>query len=152
MSKEKFNSLEWKVFNLIREGKSRSEIATSGITTASNFNAVLAGIYEKTDDMVGYHSARSKFTELQGYLRNNPNAFSPVPDKVMEFTDTPPYVPLEMNNFTQESSEPKTKRPDVRGIIEKLNNAYKTALEVNKAKLSVLADIEKEIEEGLKNA
>ena len=160
MENKKFNSMELRVFNLIREGKSRDEIATSGITTSSNLNAILAGIYEKTDDLVGYHSARSKFKELQGFLRNNPNVFSPIPDKAPEFSDVPPYTPLAAISypktpvtpdevFGKNKSENMTKeRQDVREIIKKLNEQYKRALEVNKTKLSVLDDIEKELTEG----
>lgn len=131
---EKFNSTELKVFNLIREGKSRDEIATSGITTLSNLNVILSAIYEKTNYLIGYHSARNKFKELQGYLRNNPNILTPIPDKVEENSD---------------NTGDGIKKTSVHEIIKRLNAQYKQALEVNKAKLSVLDDIEKELTEGV---
>lgn len=169
MENKKFNSMELKVFNLIREGKSRDELATSGITTASNLNAVLAGIYEKTDDLVGYHSARSKYKELQCFIRNNPNMLTPFPEpgKVGDVVPEPirvgdefikqmyPEPKIEITTSTNRMPirvgypvEPENKKPDVHEIIKRLNAQYKQALEVNKAKLSVLDDIEKELSEG----
>lgn len=159
MENNKFNATELKMFNLIREGKSRNEVLTSGITTPACANMVLCMIYEKTDDIVKYRSARDKFKELQGYLRNNPTAFTPIPDKLPEFSDVPPYAPLDMKNYPSGVKapaklvkgvppEPENKRPDVHEIIKRLNAQYKQALEVNKAKLSVLDDIEHELTEG----
>lgn len=157
MENKKFNSMELKVFNLIREGKSRDEIATSGITTASNLNAILVGIYEKTDDLVGYHSARSKYKELQCFIRNNPNILTPFPEpiKIGDELKKQMYPEKEIEIAIKNTPirvgypvEPENKKPDVHEIIKRLNAQYKQALEVNKAKLSVLDDIEKELSEG----
>ena len=160
MENNKFNATELKIFNLIREGKSRNEVLTSGLTTPACAQMTLCMIYEKTDDIVKYHSARDKYRELQGFLRNNPTAFTPIPDKLPEFSDIPPYTPLVANGYPKTPATPdevfgKNKsenmtieRPDVHEIIKRLNAQYKQALEVNKAKLSVLDDIEHELTEG----
>lgn len=157
MENKKFNSIELRVFNLIREGKSRDEIAASGITTSSNLNAILAGIYEKTDDLVGYHSARSKYKELQCFIRNNPNMLTPFPEPInvgevfKKQMEPPAEIEIAIKNTPIRVGypvEPENKKPDVHEIIKRLNAQYKQALEVNKAKLSVLDDIEKELSEG----
>lgn len=169
MENKKFNSMELKVFNLIREGKSRSEIATCGITTTSNLNAILVNIYDKTEDIVGYCSRRDKFKELQCFLRNNPNVLTPFPEpgKVGDVVPEPvrvgdefikqmyPEPKISVTTSTKPAPirvgypvEPEVKHRDIHAIIKKLNEQYKQALEVNKAKLSVLDDIEKELSEG----
>lgn len=133
MSKEKFNSLEYAIFQLIRQGKTRDEITACGLSTPANIGVALVNIFEKTEGIVPYHSARSKFKELQWFIRNNPNAFSPIPDaKTIE-------------TFSDESLN---HRLTVYNLILKLENKYKQELEINRAKLAVLSDLAKELEEG----
>lgn len=89
---EKFNSMELKVFNLIKAGKSRNDIISERVTTPANLNAILSGIYKKTDEIVKYHTERNKYEELAAYLRNNPEILSPVPpnDNNKKTAATPP--------------------------------------------------------------
>ena len=147
MSKEKFNSLEYMVFQLIREGKTRDEITACGLSTPANIGVALVNIYEKTDGIVPYHSARSKFTELQGYLRNHPNAFTPIPDNIeRELICGDSDIKTHKGTTPLASIAISSKLND---ILTKLNEQYNRAVEANKAKLSVLEDIKKEIEEAL---
>lgn len=130
------NPTELRVFNLIKEGKSRNEILMSGISTPTSLSLILSTIYNITDEKVKYHTIRDKFKELQCFLRNNPTVFNLIPAN-------------KKGNPVEDKTEYMTKeKPDVHEIIKRLNVQYREALEVNKVKLSVLADIEKELTEG----
>lgn len=76
---EKFTIRELEIFNLIKQGVSRSDLFTKVKTTTACVQAALCQIYEKTEDFVNYRTQRNKFEELQMFLRNNPTAFTPIP-------------------------------------------------------------------------
>ena len=76
---EKLTNSELKILNLIKSGKTKEDILSEKITTAGNLSFILSHIYQKTDHLVNYHSAKDKYGELVCYLRNNPDAFSIVP-------------------------------------------------------------------------
>lgn len=129
---EKFTKRELEVFNMIRSGKSKSDIVSSGITTTGYLNTILCGIYEKTDSLVGYHSARNKFEELVAFLRNNPTAFTPIPE------------PDEGEKLVGEPKENNDVRKFVE-ILNRLGESYRSEVQTNKIKLSVLDDINAEL-------
>ncbi len=81
---EKLTKKEYEILELIRHGKSKSSIIMELKTTPNIINQYFSTIYKKTDFLVCYHSAKNKFEELQGYLRNNPTAFSVVSNESNE--------------------------------------------------------------------
>lgn len=81
---EKLTKKEYEILELIRHGKSKSSIIMELKTTPNIINQYFSSIYKKTDFLVCYHSAKNKFEELQGYLRNNPTAFSVVSNESNE--------------------------------------------------------------------
>ncbi len=81
---EKLTKKEYEILELIRHGKSKSSIIMELKTTPNTINQYFSSIYKKTDFLVCYHSAKNKFEELQGYLRNNPTAFSVVSNESNE--------------------------------------------------------------------
>lgn len=81
---EKLTKKEYEILELIRHGKSKSSIIMELKTMPNIINQYFSSIYKKTDFLVCYHSAKNKFEELQGYLRNNPTAFSVVSNESNE--------------------------------------------------------------------
>lgn len=73
---EKLTKREMEILELIRQGKSKSTILLEMKTTPNIVNNYFSSIYKKTDCLVCYRSAKTKFEELQGFLRNNPTAFT----------------------------------------------------------------------------
>ena len=81
---EKLTKKEYEILELIRHSKSKSSIIMELKTMPNIINQYFSSIYKKTDFLVCYHSAKNKFEELQGYLRNNPTAFSVVSNESNE--------------------------------------------------------------------
>ena len=84
---EKLTRSEMKIFELIKAGKTKEEILNEKITTASNLNFLLTQIYKKTDDIVGYRTAKDKYNELVCFMRNHPHIFSITPKKGKKIHD-----------------------------------------------------------------
>lgn len=81
---EKLTKKEYEILELIRHGESKNSIIAELKTTPNVANQYFSSIYKKTDFLVCYHSAKNKFEELQGYLRNNPTVFSVVSNESNE--------------------------------------------------------------------
>ena len=157
---EKFNSMEYKVFNLIKNGKTRNEIIAEKVTTPANLSLILTGIYKKTAEIVNYHSERGKFEELAAYLRNNPDTFGTIPlsefyepeepaksakkEKPKEETKQilkqthKPLIPLGEENITQ----------IIINALETVGNKIENDLQITKAKAETLQDVYNEIYKG----
>ena len=146
---EKFNSIELKIFDLIRAGKSRSQILAKKITTAANMQNALCGIYSKTEDLVKYKTARNKFDELSCYMRNNPGAF----DSLLEVEEVEEEkvgaaeveeVKLEpLKGFTG-PVDSETATSKVMKVIDRISTKLQ-------AKLEILDEVKAEIEKELDN-
>lgn len=147
---EKFNSMELNVFNLIRSGKSRNEILTANITTPANLSVILSGIYKKTDEYVKYHSERNKFEELAGYLRNNPEAFGPIP--AGEFGK----IAAENKKAAKSKPEPKEEPQPatvpvekiVKAAFDKVGGRIQNELNISSAKAQTVNELYTEIIKG----
>ena len=122
---EKFNSMEYKVFNLIKNGKTRNEIIAEKVTTPANLSLILTGIYKKTAEFVNYHSERGKFEELAAYLRNNPDISGAI--LLSEKADIEKIV---LN------------------ALETVGNKIENDLQIMKAKAETLQDVYTEIYKG----
>ena len=133
---EKFNSMEYKVFNLIKNGKTRNEIIAEKVTTPANLSLILTGIYKKTAEFVNYHSERGKFEELAAYLRNNPDTFGTIP--LSEF-----YEPEEPAKSAKKE-KPKEETKQILKQTHKAEQSLRKNISKNALKnISAAADIEK---------
>lgn len=158
---EKFNSMEYKVFNLIKNGKTRNEIIAEKVTTPANLSLILTGIYKKTAEFVNYHSERGKFEELAAYLRNNPDTFGPIP--LSEFCK--PEEPAKSAKKEKLKNETKytlrkqgynhtvpTAEENITKIVlnalETVGNKIENDLQIMKAKAETLQDVYTEIYKG----
>ena len=157
---EKFNSMEYKVFNLIKNGKTRNEIIAEKVTTPANLSLILTGIYKKTAEFVNYHSERGKFEELAAYLRNNPDISGAMLLSENRKTETP--VTNEIKSLKAEQSLRKnisknalknvSAAADIEKIVlnalETVGNKIENDLQIMKAKAETLQDVYTEIYKG----
>ena len=157
---EKFNSMEYKVFNLIKNGKTRNEIIAEKVTTPANLSLILTGIYKKTAEFVNYHSERGKFEELAAYLRNNPDISGAILLSENRKTETP--VTNEIKSLKAEQSLRKnisknalknvSAAADIEKIVlnalETVGNKIENDLQIMKAKAETLQDVYTEIYKG----
>lgn len=72
-----FTPKEQEIFNLILRCATRDEVFQLANTTTKYFDTCLNGIYNKTDKYVKYRTLRGKFSELQGFLKQNPTFLTP---------------------------------------------------------------------------
>lgn len=157
---DKFNSTELRVFNLIREGKSRNEIIAEKIASPASVQVALSGIYSKTEDVMTYHTARNKFEELSCFVRNNPEAFKDIP--YLEDEDKSGYKLVgasedETHDKNENAVEPKEAEKEETSPIAQNLLIYEVEKAVDKistklkAKIEVLDELCAEIKKELAN-
>lgn len=138
-----FNSTELKILNLIKSGKTRSDILAEKISTSANVLNALYNIYSKTEDDVKYKTARNKFEELACYLRNNPDAFGPLLEVAeVEEEKVVGVVEEETLQGSTSSEDPAASR------VMKAIDRIITKLHI---KLEILDEVKAEIEKELNN-
>lgn len=126
---ERFTPQELKIFNLLRAGKTKTDIINEKVTTTSNLNFLLSSIYKKTEDMVKYHSEKNKYEELLEFIRKN---FPPMPEKSND----------ENSQESGGNTEEKLISADkIISAIDKLKKKYEAELDLLKMKLDVLDDV-----------
>lgn len=134
---EKLTKREYEILELIRQGKSKSEILTTTKTSLKFLAQYLTRIFKKTDYLVAYHTERSKFEELQAYCRNNPTAFTIFPNENSEQMSTNSSLEKERNKIEL----------DIVSVLSDLNLKYDTEKYNAQIKLQVIDDIKKKLKE-----
>ena len=142
---EKLTRSELRIFELLRKGKTKEEILSSKVTTASNLSYILSQIYRKTEDIVHYHSAKDKYGELLCYLRNHPDEFS--------------IIPFNESRKKQKQTEmPKTKTKQecpynlIQNAINNLGFKYTRLINNTTQKMSMLDELSKDLLKEIENA
>ena len=117
---ERFTPQELRIFNLLKAGKTKTDIINEKITTTANLNLLLSGIYKKTEDVVKYHSERNKYEELLEFIRKNAEPFTAAPEN---------------------QKEKMISADKIISAIDKLKKKYEAELDLLKMKLDVLDDV-----------
>lgn len=137
---EKFTKKELQVLNLIREQKSKDEIFRKLETTTTYFNFILAGLYKKTDEFVGYKTERKKFEELSFYLRKNPTAFSPMPTSEDLKAETQAQKQVCISGDNANILE------QMQSILANIEKKHQGELSIATAKIEVISEIKSQFE------
>lgn len=138
---EKFTKSELDIVNFIKAGKSKSDILTAKVTTLASLNFLLSNIYKKTDELVKYHSERNKFEELAGYIRNNPEAFSPIPAAFKE-------VPTETKKQQKLQTAKMPVEKVVKAAFDKIGGRVQNELNIVNIKIETINELYNEIVKG----